>query len=250
MVEMSKKVQDLYNKVSDKVQKAGKVLKDEMTDGLNRVAITLAFLGCVNAASAKTVTGAVAGVDGTTTYLLTNEGKLKIDSPSLVAAVTKAHNQKGGDLLVRLSFDENTSMVTGGNVYHSRVRLTDGVSGAIWDIGSIADGAHEMWSNIKDVNISRILNQSADIISNYAPQPIQAGGKVRRIAVDEQGRKGWAQWHTVDRSGRLITNTNVNIYSQLTPQSQQRVSSAQRFEQNNSSSTTTYNRGYRSLYNR
>lgn len=190
MAEMSEKNKSVLGK-----------LRDKMDGGINRLLTTLAFVGCVNAMSAKTISAGIVEVDGTITYLMTKEGRMKIDSPSLVAAITKAHNKKGGELVVKFNFDENTSRITKGKVYHSRVRVSSGMSDAIWDIRDTRDDISEVISYGKDLNLSRLIRKSTDIVADLAPEPFR-GGVVRILANGPRG-KGWAQYHTVDRNGYL-----------------------------------------------
>ena len=192
MAEMSEKNKSVFEKVSGKLRDGG----------INRLLTTLAFVGCVNTMSAKTVTAAIMDVDGTKTYLLTDNGKMQVESASLVRAITAAHNKKGGELIVKFNFDENTSRINNGKVYHSRVKVSSGISDAVWDIRDVKDDINEMIGNVKNLNITRILNKGVDMAVDLAPEPFK-DGTVRVVAENTQGQRGWAQYHTVDKDGHL-----------------------------------------------
>ena len=86
-------------------------VRDKIGNGLNRTLVTLAFMGCVNALSAKTVVAAITDVDRNKTELLGNDGrKYQIESMDLVQKITAVHNKKGGDLAVKFDFDEKLLM--------------------------------------------------------------------------------------------------------------------------------------------
>ena len=254
MAEMSEKNKSVFEKVSGK-------LRDKMDGGINRLLTTLAFVGCVNTMSAKTVTAAIMDVDGTKTYLLTDNGKMQVESASLVRAITAAHNKKGGDLIVKFNFDENTSRINNGKVYHSRVKVSSGISDAVWDIRDVKDDINEMIGNVKNLNITRILNKGVDMAVDLAPEAFK-DGTVRVVAENNQGQRGWAQYHTVDKDGHLkpeydktATRTSQSSYSytQTTTQPQSSYSytqtTSQDYKSTNRSTGNVYkNSGFTTPY--
>lgn len=176
----------------------------EMLPDPKRIAAVMAFMGCVNLLSAKTLVGKVVEVDRDDTYLLTKEGQYKITSPSLVRAVTISHNKRGGDLVAKINFDETNSTVSGGTVFHSPVRLTDGVGTLVYDVRNIQTDVTGIINSATDLNIGRTINQVAEMATQVAPEPVKGGGIVRCKAKGPNGRVGWAQYHTVDQATHTL----------------------------------------------
>ena len=204
----------ILNRVRDKI------------GGLNRTLVTLAFMGCVNALSAKTVVAVITDVDRDKVGLLGNDGrKYQIESMDLVMKTTAVHNKEGGDLVVKFDFDENTSRVIGGTVCHSPVRYTSSIPDAKWDLRNIYDRSREMKGNLERMDIGRILGNVGDAVEQYSSEHF-SGGIVRIVCIAANGKKGWAQYHTVDlTSGTLKleydkTSGNSNSYSESSYTSQ------------------------------
>lgn len=193
-------------------------VRDKIGNGVNRALVTLAFMGCVNALSAKTVVGRVLDLDGTTTYLQTDKGNMKIESGNLVRAVT-AVNQKRGEVgVVKLDIDDNTSEVRGGVVYPTGIRATSGVSNIVYDIGSWADDIQKLGNDGRAGNIRRVIGDVADGAVNILPEKVigEQGScayvKGRRI-VNGKDKEGWMPMHKRGADGYYMENGGNSSYS-------------------------------------
>ena len=193
-------------------------VRDKIGNGLNRALVTLAFMGCVNALSAKTVVGRVLDLDGTTTYLQTDKGNMKIESGNLVRAVT-AVNQKRGEVgVVKLDIDDNTSEVRGGLVYPTGIRVTSGVSNIVYDIGSWADDIKKLGNDGRAGNIRRVIGDIADGAVNISPERVVAEQgscayvKGHRI-INGKDKEGWMPMHKRGADGYYMENGGNTSYT-------------------------------------
>ena len=175
----------------------------DMIGDPKRLIVMMALIGCINSSFAKNVFGNIKSVDGEKVELATNEGDLRITSPALVKAVTKAHNKKGGDLSVKLTFDESTSTGISGVVYHGRIDLYNGVKDAVRDIRDVYDDIHEVYSEGKDININRVLRKASEMGADLSQDAFRDdNGIVRKKAQNPDGAGFvYAQYHKVDRNG-------------------------------------------------
>lgn len=194
------------------------IVRDKIGNGLNRALVTLAFMGCVNALSAKTVVGRVLELDGTTTYLQTGKEMMKIESGSLVRAIT-AVNQKRGEVgVVKLDVDDNTSAVRGGLVYPTGIRVTSGVSNIVYDIGSWADDIQKLGNDGRAGNIRRVIGDVVDGTVNATPEKVigEQGScvyvKGHRI-VNGKDKEGWMPMHKRGADGYYMENGGNTSYT-------------------------------------
>lgn len=193
-------------------------VRDKIGNGVNRALVTLAFMGCVNALSAKTVVGRVLDLDGTTTYLQTDKGNMKIESGNLVRAVT-AVNQKRGEVgVVKLDIDDNTSAVRGGLVYPTGIRVTSGVSNIVYDIGSWADDIQKLGNDGRAGNIRRVIGDVVDGAVNATPEKVigEQGScayvKGHRI-INGKDKEGWMPMHKRGADGYYMENGGNTSYT-------------------------------------
>ena len=227
-----------FNRVWNKV----KELSPDFS--MQKAAVVLAFMGCVQTLAAKTIFGTYVTMDGNKTEILASDGtRYQIESSALSRCVTAEKNKKGGDVFVEADFDENTSKFSAAWVSHSPVRLTSGIHNARWDIGNIVDGANELIGNIRDVNISRSIKNVADAVENYSPERVSGEGVVRVFAENSVGQRKWAQYHTVE-NGHLKPEYDASItrsiegdsYTQSSSSSNYGGSYTQRTSSSNNSS--------------
>lgn len=193
---------------------------------VHRALVTLAFIGCVNAAPARSPAGvpqndsgisyrksqstvtldcAITELDGEVAYLRSGNKRFKVQSPDLVRAATAAHNKRGGELSVRLTYDTSNSQVVKGRVYHSPVRFSNGIGNTIDDIRSGYDDINEMGGYLKDVNISRLAEKGSEIVNNLATVSFK-GGIVKTIAPhpERPGQQVWIETYKVGPDGTVL----------------------------------------------
>jgi hypothetical protein len=194
-------------------------VRDKLNDGMNRLLVTLAFVGCVQSLSSRTITGNVLEVDGSCTYLATNFGNVQINSRNLVRAVT-AVNQKRGEVgEIVLDIDDNTSEVRGGWVYPTGIRVSSGISNMDYDIGSWIDDGKKLINDIKDINFRRINRDIADAAINASPERVMAeqGSCAKVIGsriIKGEVKQGWMPIHKRGADGFYIEDGSYNTGQQ------------------------------------
>ena len=171
-----------------------------------RLAVIMAFMGCVNALSAKTVVGKVAEIDGAKTYLLTNDGMLRIESLPLVQAISRAGQKSGGEIVVKMDFNENTSKGIRGLAVHSPVRVSNGLGDLGSDVQNIYDDVNEIITEGKKVNVNRVLRKIGNMSADYSPDNFRDNNATVRTKAEHPEKPGvyvWAPYHQVDGTGHV-----------------------------------------------
>ena len=179
-------------------------VRDKISGGVNRLLVTLAFAGCVNAMSAKTVVGTYikGNMKGSMVELNAEDGKFRVKSNALCLAITEESNKPGGEVQVAVTFDETTSEVRGAFISHSPIRIGSGISNMLWDITNVKDRTNEAIGNARDINFLRFLGNIKSATDDYAPSEIQCDGILQVPARGSNGEVKWAKYHTVNK-GRL-----------------------------------------------
>lgn len=210
----------------------------DMLPNPKRLAVMMAFMGCVNTLMAKTVVGRVADIEGNKTYLLTNEGMFKVESAPLVRALTSAGNKSGGDLVVKMDYDENTSKGIKGIVLHSPVRGTSGIRDMGSDTHNIYDDVNELITEGKNANIGRVVRKISHMVGDYSQDAFRDNNATVRVKAEHPEKPGvqvWAPYHKVDGRGQIKpeyrngSQTNTKGYSQSQTSQTGRVYAARHY---------------------
>ena len=151
-------------------------------------------------------------------YLKVNGEVVKVVSMKLAQAIKDVRNQRGSVGNITVYYNPNTSELMGAKVGHIWLDTMNGISKIRYEGEDLRDNAQELWNNIKEGNLTRIVNNAADMYQSTAPGYASAEQgscvyvKGHRI-VNGKDKEGWMPMHKRGADGYYMENGGNTSYT-------------------------------------